>query len=88
MRKSLRAVLTFSAALLVVLMSTLTWAGIHKTRPVLFQLFKETNCACGDYHQELSGFTVLNPFRDRAADRAVNMFLTAMQKRWVSADLW
>lgn len=44
-------------------------------RPVLFQLFAETGCACGDYHDEVTGWIVLNPFRDRSPENRATEFL-------------
>ena len=44
----------------------------HK-HPVLLHLF--ASCACTDFSEEVTGFTLFNPFRDRAPEAAADSFL-------------
>jgi hypothetical protein len=37
--------------------------------PILLHVFAETDCACGDLHEEVTGLTVWSPFRDHAPER-------------------
>jgi len=48
--------------------------------PVLLHLFADTDCACGDYQQELSGIVLLNPLRDRTPERNVDSFFTELRE--------
>jgi hypothetical protein len=60
------------------LASTLVFAYrayIFRSNPVLFHLFADTNCACGDYQEELSGLVLFNPFRDRSPEAVADNFL-------------
>jgi len=41
--------------------------------PVLVHLFSD--CSCTDYSEEVTGFTVFNPFRDRAPERFADALL-------------
>ena len=49
-------------------------------RPVLVHVFAEADCACGDYHADVTGFIVLNPLRDRSPERSAAQFLADLQK--------
>jgi hypothetical protein len=46
---------------------TLLYLGVALVRrkPVLFHIMAETGCACGDYHEEVTGLVIFNPLRDR-----------------------
>jgi hypothetical protein len=48
-------------------------------RPVLVQLFGEWGCACGDYHEKVTGVVVRNPLRDRQPERVAGEFLDALK---------
>lgn len=43
--------------------------------PVLLHLFAETDCACGDLHEEVSGLIIRNPLRDHAPEQSAARFL-------------
>jgi hypothetical protein len=58
-----------------------TWAWTHRSRPVLFELLHETNCACGNFHEEISGLTWLNPFRERSPEYAADHFFEELEKK-------
>jgi len=60
-----------------------------RSRPVLFQVFAETNCACGEFFEEVSGWTVFNPFRDQSPELAAAHFLDDLRsgKCTVNAQL-
>ena len=64
---------------LICIAGSLCWAMFHSNRLVLVQLFKNTDCACGDYQEELSGFIILNPFRDRSPEQTADHFFRALQ---------
>jgi hypothetical protein len=49
------------AGFLVLLLGT---AYALRQRPILFHLFSDTGCACGDYHEQVTGLIAKNPFRD------------------------
>ena len=42
---------------------------------VLFHLFGESHCACGDYHEEVTGVSIWNPLRSREPERTAEDFL-------------
>ena len=48
-------------------------------RPVLVQLFGEGGCACGDFHEKVTGVVVRNPLRDRDPERAAGDFLDGLK---------
>jgi hypothetical protein len=58
-------------------------------RPVLVQLLGEWGCACGDYHEKVTGIVVRNPLRDRQPERVASEFLNALKinRCVVNADL-
>jgi hypothetical protein len=51
-----------------------------RSRPVLMHLLAETDCACGDFHEEVSGLVIRNPFRDRAPEKAANLFFEKLRQ--------
>jgi hypothetical protein len=51
----------------------LLFAFLHRD-PVLFHI--PGDCACTDVSQEVEGFSILNPFRRRAPERAADAFLS------------
>jgi hypothetical protein len=55
-------------------------------RPVLLHLFAETDCACGDYHEDVTGWILLNPLRDRSPEQTANSFLRGIQEGHCMAD--
>src|SRR5215470_2783289 len=55
-------------------------------RPVLIHLFAETGCACGDYHEEVTGWIVRNPLRDHAPELAASRFLDQLRRGQCSGD--
>ena len=57
-----------------------------RRRPVLFQVFAETNCACGEYFQEVTGWTVFNPFRDQSPERSAAQFLDELKEGKCTVD--
>jgi hypothetical protein len=57
---------------LIIFAASLFWrkhAGI-----ILLHVFADTDCACGDYQEEVSGINVLNPLRDRQPEKAAETF--------------
>jgi hypothetical protein len=55
-------------------------------KPVLFQVLADSNCACGDYHQDVTGLIALNPFRDRSPENAAGTFLENLRNGRCTAD--
>jgi hypothetical protein len=72
MRKQLRYFLAFSAA---AFMLFVVFAYTLRQRPILLHILAETNCACGDYHQQVTGLIVRNPFRDPSPEQSATRFL-------------
>ncbi len=62
--------------LLAAVVSFVFYALVIRRTPVLFHF--PGSCACTDYSEEVKGFTVLNPFRDRSPERAASVFLTEL----------
>ncbi len=54
-------------------------AAMISGRPVLVQLFGEWGCACGDYHEKVTGIVVRNPLRDRQPEHVAGEFLDALK---------
>jgi hypothetical protein len=69
----------FVACLAVALALSLGIAYALRQRPVLFHVWAETDCACGDYHEDVTGLRVLNPFRDLAPEQSATTFLEELR---------
>ncbi len=61
---------------------TSVWAGLLVIlafalwrKPVLLHVLADTGCACGEYHAEVTGLVVRNPFRDRSPEDTASRFL-------------
>ena len=65
-----RFVACFAGALLLLLGAAYTL----RRRPILFHVFADTGCACGEYHDEVTGLIVRNPFRDPYPNRVLPSF--------------
>jgi hypothetical protein len=61
------------SALLSVAAVLIALACVRHRYPVLFHL--SGSCACTDYSEEVEGYTVFNPFRDRSSEASANAFL-------------
>jgi hypothetical protein len=55
--------------------------------PVLFHILAETDCACGDYHGEVTGVTVRNPFRDTSPELSAERFLEDLRNGRCTVDV-
>jgi hypothetical protein len=55
-------------------------------RPVLIHLFAQTDCACGEYHDEVTGWIVHNPLRDHAPEQTASRFLDQLRRGQCSGD--
>ncbi|MGA3080209.1 MAG: hypothetical protein ABSD44_02370 [Terracidiphilus sp.] len=51
----------------------LLYSFINRSHSVLYHI--DGDCACTDYSYQVEGFSLFNPFRSRAPERAVNRFL-------------
>ncbi len=51
-----------------------------RERPVLVHLFADTDCACSDYQQELSGFVLFNPLRNREPEVVATTFFEELRQ--------
>jgi hypothetical protein len=47
--------------------------------PILFHAFGERDCACGDFHDKVTGLAIWNPFRDRSPEHTANDFLFSLR---------
>jgi len=56
-------------------------------KPVIFQVLADSNCACGDYHQDVTGLIALNTFRDRSPEKAAGTFLEDLRNGRCTADI-
>jgi len=65
---------------LIGIVALLAGAAYAIRRPVLIHLFAETDCACGDYHEEVTGWIVRNPLRDHAPELAASRFLDQLRR--------
>ena len=54
-------------------LTTLAW--LFRQDPMLLHVLADSSCACSDYDEEVSGMTVLNPFRDRLPEISAKAFL-------------
>jgi hypothetical protein len=50
-------------------------AYTHRQNPMLLHIFADSSCACSDYDEEISGLTLLNPFRNPSPEASANNFL-------------
>jgi hypothetical protein len=53
-------------------------AGVRHRQPVLFHI--SGSCACTDYSEEVEGWTLFNPLRDRSPEASGNAFLEAIKQ--------
>jgi len=49
--------------------------------PVRLRALADTGCACGEYHAEVTGLVVQNPFRDRSPEDTASRFLEDLRNR-------
>lgn len=64
--------LGFSLVLVVVLF--LAVAVAERRKPVLLHILAQADCACGEFHQDITGLIVFNPFRTRLPERSTQRF--------------
>lgn len=50
-------------------------------RPVLLHVFADTGCACGEYHAQVTGLMIRNPFRDRSPEERAAKFLEELRNK-------
>jgi hypothetical protein len=77
----LRLVLVLAIATALFLTTAFIWR-----KPVLFHILAETGCACGDFHEEVTGLALFNPFRNRSPERSAQKFLEGLRDGSCSAD--
>jgi hypothetical protein len=68
--------LVLSLAIVVVLYSCLVFI---QGKPVLLHALAETGCACGEYHEDVTGLVVFNPFRNRSPERSAEQFFEELR---------
>ena len=72
------------AVALIVAVAVFVLLAIHayrmRSQPVLLHILADTDCACGDFHEEVSGFVIRNPFRDRTPEKAANAFFEKLRQ--------
>lgn len=54
--------------------------------PVLLHISAETDCACGEYHEEVTGVTIRNPLRDTSPERSAGKFLEGLRNGRCTED--
>jgi len=59
---------------------------ILNKKPILFHAFADTGCACGEYHAEVTGLIVRNPFRDPLPEQSAARFLNELREGRCTAD--
>ena len=57
-----------------------------RRRPILIHAFADTGCACGEYHGEVTGLIVRNPFRDPLPEQSAARFLNELRNGGCTAD--
>lgn len=57
-----------------------------RRRPILFHVFADTGCACGEYHGEVTGLILRNPFRDRLPEQRADKFLKELRDGRCTVD--
>lgn len=71
-------------AVIVALLSIVTvfslMAYARRQNPMLLHLFADSSCTCSDYDEEVTGLTLLNPFRDRLPEAGANVFLEEIKQ--------
>lgn len=65
------------ATLLTLAAATVAMAALRDHYPVLVHLFP--TCACTDDSWAVTGINILNPFRDRSAERAADQFFADLR---------
>jgi hypothetical protein len=70
--KRIRLVLASAVAVGLVAFGT---AYALRGRPILLHVMAESGCACGEYHEEVTGIVVKNPFRDLSPEQSGARFL-------------
>jgi hypothetical protein len=64
----------------IALISVGVYAYRVRREAVLLHMLADADCACGDYHEEVTGLVILNPFRDQAPERAALSFFERLRK--------
>jgi len=55
-------------------------------RPVLSHFFADTGCACGEFHEDVTGLVVFNPFRNKLPEQSASKFLEEVRSGKCSGD--
>ena len=76
MRKRVRVVALVLTIICLVALAIA--ARPHFSRNAI-QLFAERNCACGEFHEEVTGLIVLNPLRERTPEMIAARFLSDLK---------
>ena|SRR5215469_8325892 len=64
----------------------LIFSFVLSQKPILLHVFADTGCACGEYHAEVTGLVVRNPFRDRSPEETASRFLDDLRSGRCSVD--
>jgi hypothetical protein len=76
----------FVACLAAALLLVLGVAYTLRRRPILLHVFADTGCACGEYHDEVTGLIVRNPFRDPLPEHSAAKFLKELREGHCTVD--
>ena len=63
-----------AAVLLIAIVAALALCLRFRHKPILLHVLAETGCACGDFHDEVTGIIFRNPFRDRSPENSADRF--------------
>lgn len=74
------------ASRMAVLVVCIIGVSAISNRPVLVHVFAEWDCACGDFHDKVTGIAILNPLRDRHPEQVADAFLKGLQANHCEAD--
>src|SRR5438046_6121712 len=55
-------------------------------RPVIFHVLADKGGACGDFHEDISGLVLFNPFRDSLPEEAAARFLNELRNGECTAN--
>lgn len=76
-----RKFLLIGAVTVLLILAVAVWQ-----KPVVLHVFADSGCACGEYHAEVTGLVVRNPFRDRSPEDNASQFLGDLRNGQCTVD--
>lgn len=71
----------------VVIVAVALFIARPRVSATSIQIFPETDCACSDYDEDMSGVIFLNPLRDRSPESAADVFLRELANQKCSPTI-